>query len=653
MNIADKAVIISVYSGMEQSYRAYMRNSGLDIPIISANDVNEEPGGKSLRDLLIEQIKKGKEIFIARGMVAKVVRQLGEEFENINLIEVFVSGIDILQVLHKYVGYPGKIAFIECDTFTEKVREVSAILGIHVSIYEVKGPGLYNQAYHQAVEDGMDVIIGAGREEYYYTAEHNRHCPRPYRGDMVESSELAIRQSVDSAYHLFEQIYEEKRNNDLLRTILNYSTEGIISLDQDQVISALNDTVAKELELTQSSLLGRPLAQAIPDLAPLLRGSDIARDLIWTVSDRQFVVSRVPVLVGGEKSGDILFLQPARKLLEAERSLRRQQEKKGLTAKWVFGDIQTCNPGMLSTIDIAKRYSEMDSTILITGETGVGKEMFAQSIHNSSRRSAGAFVAINCSALAPTLLESELFGYAEGSFTGALKSGKMGIFERAHRGTIFLDEIGEIDLSLQAKLLRVLQERQVMRLGDDRVIPIDVKVIAATNKDLKRETLEGRFRSDLYYRINVLNLYIPPLRERKEDLPLLTASIIDRLNRSLKCKVTGLDERLQQALWNYDWPGNIRELNNVLEKAVVLTQWGQASYEKVRPALRELDCPGEQPGPASGPEGSLAEVERACILSRLRQCGGNKVKTAQSLGIGYATLLRKLKSYSGEIGQTQ
>ncbi len=222
-------------------------------------------------------------------------------------------------------------------------------------------------------------------------------------------------------------------------------------------------------------------------------------------------------------------------------------------------------------IEKVKKYSQVDSTVLLTGETGVGKEVFAHLIHSYSKRSDGPFVAVNCAAIPENLLESELFGYVEGAFTGARKGGKTGLFELAHRGTIFLDEIGELAEPLQAQLLRVLQEGEVMRLGDERVIPIDIRVIAASNRDFAQMMNEEKFRADLYYRLNILDIMIPSLRERIDDIPLLSDYFIGELKQNIQKEIVGFDASAMEILQSYHWPGNIRQLRNIVERSMILS----------------------------------------------------------------------------------
>jgi transcriptional regulator with PAS, ATPase and Fis domain len=295
---------------------------------------------------------------------------------------------------------------------------------------------------------------------------------------------------------------------------------------------------------------------------------------------------------------------------------------------------------MQKVLELARRVAHVDSTVLITGESGVGKERVARFIHDESSRATRPFVAINCAAVTETLLESELFGHAKGSFTGATTD-RGGLFEAAHGGTLFLDEVGEVPASMQAKLLRVLQEREVRRVGENKSRPIDVRVLAATNRDLTAAVESGQFRKDLYYRLRVVELRIPPLRERRADiLPLARKFLATAIERS-KRKMCGLTPAAADQLVRYDWPGNVRELENAIERAVALSLGTQIAPddlpEEVRVALPAVYAPGKVR--------TLDDIEREYILAALQSNGGNRTRTAQQLQIGIATLHRKIKQY--------
>jgi len=301
---------------------------------------------------------------------------------------------------------------------------------------------------------------------------------------------------------------------------------------------------------------------------------------------------------------------------------------------------------MARVLDLARRVARVESTTLVSGESGAGKERLARLIHDESSRSSGPFVAVNCGAVTETLLESELFGHARGAFTGAERD-RAGFFEAATGGTIFLDEIGEISPGMQVKLLRVLQEREVRRVGESRSRPVDVRVVAATNRNLAEDVTAGRFRQDLYYRLRVIELRVPPLRDRPEDvLPLARVFLADTARRMGR-KVTGFTPKAADQLLRYDWPGNVREVQNTVEHAVALSTGSRIEVEDLPEELRAA-LPRPRPAGAARP---LADVEREYILAAVESAGGNRTRAAAELQIGLATLKRKLKAYGAARGE--
>ncbi len=299
------------------------------------------------------------------------------------------------------------------------------------------------------------------------------------------------------------------------------------------------------------------------------------------------------------------------------------------------------SPRMQHVIDLARRVAKVDATVLITGESGVGKERIARFIHDESTRAAGPFIAVNCGAITETLLESELFGHTRGAFTGAV-SDRPGLFEAANRGTLLLDEIGEVSPGMQVKLLRVLQEREIRRVGENRSRPVNVRVLAATNRDLAEGIAEGRFRQDLYYRLKVVELNVPPLRDRRDDILPLARLLLAEAAVRMAREISGLTSQTADQLLRYDWPGNVRELENAMERAVALGRESRVDLddlpEEVRQAL-------PRPLPTGQNVQSLEEVEREYILAALKLNDGNRTRTAEQLRIGSATLYRKLKRY--------
>ncbi|WP_195938003.1 sigma-54 interaction domain-containing protein [Romboutsia sp. 1001713B170131_170501_G6] len=367
---------------------------------------------------------------------------------------------------------------------------------------------------------------------------------------LIKYSEEVI--SIHSGInHTYKNLTVE---NDELKSIIKLSKNGMILLSNEGIIKVLNESVKNILDIKED-IIGKNIKNLDDkELKDILNKDKTKDDNVIKYKDKYITINKHTINSFGKNIGSYFCIQEVTYIKKLEQNLSKVLKDKGQVARYTFDDIKTNSINMENTKKLARKISKSDYTVLITGESGTGKELLAQSIHNESNRSKQPFIAINCAAMPENLLESELFGYEEGAFTGALKGGKKGLFEQAHNGTIFLDEIGDMPMYLQTKLLRVLQENQIMPVGGQNVIDIDVRVIAATNRDLLKMIKEEKFRADLYYRINVLPIHIPPLRERKEDIDMMLKHFIKR-----KIKVS---EDVKIIINDYDWPGNIRELRN-------------------------------------------------------------------------------------------
>jgi transcriptional regulator with PAS, ATPase and Fis domain len=369
----------------------------------------------------------------------------------------------------------------------------------------------------------------------------------------------------------------------------------------------------------------------------ILRDEHLAdQEMTIDVSGRPvfFLCSTAPIRYRGEFLGKILVLT------EKQRFYRLMHKLAGNSAKFAFSDIKGNAPELLKQIKLAQVASKTDSRILITGESGTGKELFAQAVHNLSPRNNGPFVAVSCATLPRELIEAELFGYQEGAFTGAKKGGRVGKFELADKGTLFLDEIGLMPLDMQAKLLRVLQANEIIRLGDTEPRPIDVRVVAATNQDLFAQVRDNEFREDLYYRLNVVEIAIPPLRRRVEDLETLAEHVLARVASQLGLGRIEISEKAFRILRSYNWPGNVRELENYLERACILSEGNVILPDHLPLRLRVRE--GKS---TPGPIRTLQEEERGVILSALSESRGNISQAARLLGISRSTIHRRIKAY--------
>jgi len=381
-------------------------------------------------------------------------------------------------------------------------------------------------------------------------------------GDSISSQHLR------EITRLFREIDQAgKRVSDMrdtLQILADYAPNGILYTDLAGRIILGNHTMSTVLRMDSEAMTNRLIWEIVPELPASPEA--LEPSVVLSLGGQDMVVWEKPVKQGDFIVGHIYVFETSQTIQTLEQELRRKARKTEHEARYTFHDILSKSAPMDRVLSYAKRVSQSDSTILIQGESGTGKELFAQAIHNASKRSQGPFVPVNFAAFPQSLLESELFGYEEGSFTGAKKGGRRGLFEEAHGGTIFLDEIGDAPLEFQVRLLRVLQERQVRPVGGRKLIPIDVRVIAATNKNLVEEVKQGRFREDLYYRLSVIPLHMPSLRERLEDIPLLVEHFMHRFShgRLSDAKAIMTGETLEH-LCGYDWPGNIRQLLNVVE----------------------------------------------------------------------------------------
>jgi transcriptional regulator with PAS, ATPase and Fis domain len=372
----------------------------------------------------------------------------------------------------------------------------------------------------------------------------------------------------------------------------------------------------------------------------------------------KYIVHRIPIQQDGKVVGAIgkIMYRQLNEVSELFKKLQKAENKanyyhseyqKAESARFTWDHILSKDTNMERLKKSAIKAAKGRSTVLIRGESGTGKELFAHAVHNSSARKEGKFVVVNCAAIPEDLLESEFFGYEDGAFTGARNKGKIGKFDLANGGTLFLDEIGDMSLNLQAKLLRVLQEREFYRVGGTKRIQVDVRIIAATNRNLEEMVKEGTFREDLYYRLNVISFHIPPLRERVGDIHLLIGKMMTELNAALNTSITGMDQQARAVLETYHWPGNVRELRNVMERAMTFAEHGKIQLEDLPEYM--VGKRREKHVPSYLPEVKMAEnAERNAIENALEKTNGNKAKAARILGISRSGLYEKIKKYQLE-----
>ena len=436
-----------------------------------------------------------------------------------------------------------------------------------------------------------------------------------------------------------------------MENILNAVKEGILIVDKEEKITFINDAYAEFIEHTLEEVKGKPLKEIRPGamLPEVMKSGNMQEQMHRVENGKEYFANMYPIRENGEVVGGIstvTFLENARFLAEMIGELNekeayldaRMKEVNG--TRYDFDDIVYGSEITMNCIEMAKKIAHSDISVLLQGESGCGKELYAQAIHNESERRSYPFIAINCAVLTGNMLESELFGYENGAFTGAQKGGKAGLFEIANKGTLFLDEISEMDYTLQAKLLRALQERKIRRVGGTKEIDIDVRIIGACNVDLEKYIEEKKFRQDLYYRIAAIPLHLVPLRERKGDIAPLLEHHLKKISIQNKRKI-GITESARNILMEYNWPGNVRELENILEYATLMMSGNQIDVEDLPPTIMSEG--------SSVKMSTLAErvhqYERQQIMSVLEQFGNTlegKKKAAKALGISLATLYNKI-----------
>lgn len=583
---------------------------------------------------------------ISRGFTAHSMPRL-----NIPYAELKTNGYDVIRAVDQCLrNYnPRQIAFVGAFNMIYGADNVKSIYkNIIFSSYPIDDETKLDDKVREAIDDGADAIVGGYTS---CTAANKYNLPAV----MIESGKEAINNAISEAKSaVILARYERKKSNEIAN-IMNYSFQGIISTDADGIITLANKFCYSIMKDMHASLIGKDIRELFPSLtidSVIHDGKRILSDLC-TLGDVQLMVNCVPIELDSHIAGCVVTFESITKIQADEGKIRKRMRNTSFKAKYSFSNILHWNTSMNSVVQMALDFSESDSSILIHGETGTGKELFAQSIHNASHRRNKPFVAINCAALPEDLLESELFGYVEGAFTGATKGGKMGFFEIAHTGTIFLDEIGDISPKLQSRLLRVLQEREIIRLGNDQVIPIDVRIISATNKNLKEEVQKGNFRQDLLYRLDVLELNIPPLRERAEDIINLINHYIQYEQQRTGCILSSISPSSQEILQQYDWPGNIREIRNFCERICILCHRKTAEPQDIFRAFPDLrksasqDNHWEQPTTFTTPStpDSLDEAKKRLLVDALERNNYNRTHTAAYLNIDKSTLWRQMKKY--------
>ncbi|MBY6051283.1 sigma-54-dependent Fis family transcriptional regulator [Cytobacillus firmus] len=476
-----------------------------------------------------------------------------------------------------------------------------------------------------------------------------------------ENNELmgafAVFKDITEVVSLAEEITNLKDIQTMLQAIIQSSEEAISVVDENGEGILINPAYSRLTGLEEEKVIGKPATADISEgesvHMKVLQTRRAMRGVAMRVGPKRkdVIVNVAPVIVDGKLKGSVGVIHDVSEIQNLNRELNRaRQIIRTLEAKYSFEDIIGTSEEMTIAIEQARLGAKTPATVLLRGESGTGKELFAHAIHNASDRKYNKFIRVNCAALSESLLESELFGYEEGAFSGAKRGGKRGLFEEADKGSIFLDEIGELTANTQAKLLRVLQEHEITRVGGTKPISIDVRVIAATNVNLEKGIADGTFREDLYYRLNRMPIHIPSLRRRKEDIPLLCSRLIQKINQEYGRNVEGVTEQAANKLMAYNWPGNVRELDNILGRAIIFMNYNETKIEERH--IPDLGANNPSPSIEISDEAQnksltqmVEQYEAKVIRQTLQKLDGNKTKTAKMLGLSVRNLYYKLEKY--------
>jgi len=480
---------------------------------------------------------------------------------------------------------------------------------------------------------------------------------------------FAVFKDITEVVNLAEELTDLREIQTMLQAIIHSSDDAISVVDENGRGILINPAYSRITGLTQEQVIGQPATTDISEGESMhmkvLQTRRAVRGVPMRVgpNKREVIVNVAPIIVKGKLKGSVGVIHDMSEMKSLNRELNRARQLiRKLEAKYTFEDIIGQSDEMMLAMEQAKLGAKTPATVLLRGESGTGKELFAHAIHNASDRKYNKFIRVNCAAISETLLESELFGYEEGAFSGAVRGGKRGFFEEANNGSIFLDEIGELPVNTQAKLLRVLQEKEIIRVGGTKPISINVRIIAATNVNLEKGIAKGSFREDLYYRLNRMPIHIPPLRKRKEEIPLLNERLIQKISQDYGRNVEGITPAALKQLMEYDWPGNVRELENILGRAIIFMKYNDQFIDvqhlpelKNKKNLTESSVSNRTDSVVMDRTLSdmMEEFEAKIIKQTLLRLNGNKTLTAKTLGLSVRNLYYKIEKYKIEKNSMQ
>lgn len=510
---------------------------------------------------------------------------------------------------------------------------------------QILGPEHYNTYHHNWTCSAAPIYDPSGNIVGVVNMSGNYRLLHKHTLGMV----VSIANAIESALKIEEKVFELSINNKFLNTIIESISDGLIVINKKGELTHLNSIAAKILCKKSHEAIGKPIDKLIRTNFSLLdilnnRKGYLEKEIIVTPlygkeNSQYLLTEKVVKDSEGECQGVTALFKEMKKVHRLVGNFI------GANTRYNFSSIIGKNIRLMKVVNLAKVASISSCKILIQGESGTGKEIFAQAIHNNSNRKGKPFIAINCAAIPRDLVESELFGYDEGAFTGAKRGGRPGKFEIAEGGTLFLDEIESMPLDAQPKLLRVLESNQLTRVGGNKIIPIDVRIISSTNRDLLQMAKEGNFREDLLYRLNTVTIDIPPLRKRKEDIPILVNYICGKIGRKVNKNNIGIDKKVLKVLCDYIWSGNIRELENVLERAILLLKGNCITIDVIPENIRCFKSGNINIKEKKETNFLISGIEKGAIIEVLKKNKNNISKTSRMLGIDRSTLYRKIKRY--------
>lgn len=677
MTIKEAAVILN-NAGVDKAF--VVDSEGKLIGLISQESFIKALVSGDIKDRCVQDIMKNHVVSL---LYTKSVSELKEEF-TLNECPFF----PVVDIEKRPIGilYKTDVVTYLSDRSLRLVEETQAIIhSLYNGVAVVNAEGivtLFNEAAEcitgltaeAVIGDHVDNVLpntGLSRVLETGVIEVNQqqtigNCTiitnrSPIRNGNKIIGSVAVFQDITELQTVAVELENVKDLKSTLESAIESFFEGIVIVDRNGKITMINQSYCDFLGVERAKVIGRHVVDVIPNtrMHVVAQGGKAEVTEIQRINEHNCVVTRIPIVKDGETVGavgkvvfkdvkDLKILSNKLTKLEFELEYYKEELRKVSGGKYTFDSIIGNSEKMVWMKSIAHKASKGNSTVLILGESGTGKEVFAQAIHNGSIRNKGPFIKVNCAALPENLLETELFGYDEGAFTGAKKGGKPGKFELSNRGTIFLDEIGDMPISMQVKLLRVLQEREFERVGGTKTIKLDLRVIAATNRDLTKMIEQGQFRQDLYYRLDIISLAIPPLRERTEDIPMLCDMLLKKINRRVQHYVEGTSPATLKLLMAYKWPGNVRELENVLERALNLMDDNEVliAPEHLPPMVKKTNKVKEPIEVAENLAEMLDDAEKQAILKVLEEAGGNKSKAAKLLGIHRSGFYQKLQKHN-------